>query len=374
MQDEKKNSQLKRSLGGIFALQHVMDYEQGIDEAVEVLTKRLATDHEVELFRVLQQFQASFLMKAAFGEETSFLEKNEDVSTLCFQSRNQHWVRWQGLPILEHFIYKTWFFKQFAKVSRPPPWIAIGLQKLLSRKDSDSDSAPARDLLSKYIEASLKHGEMMDNENLMRMISSTISAGFDTTAMTMTTMLFFMMKEPLIYRSLQREIEDAVSSKASTNLTFAETGKLRYLDAVMKEAMRCWPVLTLPLERCVPSDGAMICEKFLPGGTYVGCHPVVVHHDRHCFGDDVDRFNPSRWLTSDASKVAAMERASLGFGSGKRICLGRHLAELEIKKAIPTLLLKFKVSLFHLSCALRMINQLIILGVLGQTFRRKCKA
>jgi cytochrome P450 len=69
-----------------------------------------------------------------------------------------------------------------------------------------------------------------------------------------------------------------------------------------------------------------------------------VHHDRDCFGEDADIFRPERWLTDDTERVIAMERASLGFGSGKRVCLGRHIAELEIKKVIPTLLLRFKVS------------------------------
>jgi cytochrome P450 len=38
-----------------------------------------------------------------------------------------------------------------------------------------------------------------------------------------------------------------------------------------------------------------------------------------------------------------MERTMLAFGAGKRVCLGRHIAELEMKKVIPRLLLEFDV-------------------------------
>jgi cytochrome P450 len=110
--------------------------------------------------------------------------------------------------------------------------------------------------------------------------------------------------------------------------------------------MRCYPFLALVLERVVPDGGASITGTWLPGGTVVGCHPSIVHQDRDCFGDEPEKFRPERWLVDEKKKIA-MERASLGFGSGNRICLGRHLAELEMKKIVPSLLMKFQV-IIHL--------------------------
>ena len=343
MQDEKKNSQLKRALGGAFAQHHVLEYEQDVDETIAALIKRLLKTPTVSLFEVLQQYQADFLMKVAFGEDTAFLEKDEDVTKLSFQNRFQHWVRWQGFPVLEHWIYKTPLSRVFFGSSQPPLWAQMALEKLQRRKARGLTQI-SQDLLSKYIIAGEKHDDMMDADNLMRAISSTISAGFDTTAFTMTTMLYFLTQSPQAYGALLQELEEAANrGDLGPSPKYEETYKLPYLDAVMREAMRCFPFLTLPLERCVPPAGIMVCGLWLPGGTYVGCHPTVIHHDRTCFGPDADRFRPERWLTGNAKTRAAMERASLGFGSGKRICLGRHLAELEIKKAIPALLLKFKV-------------------------------
>jgi hypothetical protein len=58
----------------------------------------------------------------------------------------------------------------------------------------------------------------------------------------------------------------------------------------------------------------------------------------------VDTFRPERWLSEDAEERLALMRGLLGFGAGNRICLGRHLAELEMKKVLPSLLLRFDVS------------------------------
>lgn len=48
-----------------------------------------------------------------------------------------------------------------------------------------------------------------------------------------------------------------------------------------------------------------------------------------------------------------MERGSLGFGSGKRVCLGRHIAEMEVKKIVPALLHTFDIVLEDESASLK---------------------
>jgi len=86
----------------------------------------------------------------------------------------------------------------------------------------------------------------------------------------------------------------------------------------------------------------------------VGCAAYVVHRAREVFGEDADEFRPERYMDlrreadTDAeeatSKVHAMERANLAWGLGHRVCLGRHVAELEMKLTVATLLLQFDVS------------------------------
>ena len=281
----------------------------------------------------------------AFSENPNYLNNGEDVFAMSFQGRFKHWMQWQALPTLEHLIFKPPCLGNFMK-SSVPIWAQLARQKLQTRlATAKSASGRQADLLQKYIDAGEKHKDTVNPEIVQRMVSSTISAGFDTTAFTMTTIIYYLLKNPQTFTKLQQELEDAVAcGQLSNPPTYLEAEKLKYLTAVMKEAMRCYPFLAVLLERIVPVGGATIAGTWLPGGTVVACHPTIVHHDRDCFGKDADNFRPERWLTDDTERVIAMERASLGFGSGKRVCLGRHIAELEIKKVIPALLLKFKVS------------------------------
>lgn len=76
----------------------------------------------------------------------------------------------------------------------------------------------------------------------------------------------------------------------------------------MKEAMRCCPGVSFPLERLVPEGGAEICGVHLREGTIVGMNPAVIHRDQSIFGEDAETFNPERWLGSDEAHIKNMDR------------------------------------------------------------------
>lgn len=79
----------------------------------------------------------------------------------------------------------------------------------------------------------------------------------------------------------------------------------------MKEAMRCHPGVSFPLERVVPEGGTNLCGVHLDAGTIVGINPAVLHHDKTIFGDDAACFRPERWTESDEEHVKAMDRCNM---------------------------------------------------------------
>lgn len=49
-------------------------------------------------------------------------------------------------------------------------------------------------------------------------------------------------------------------------------------------------------------------------------------------------------MEADEQHWQVMEKASFAFLHGKRMCIGRHLAWIKMKKVVATLILSFKVS------------------------------
>lgn len=76
----------------------------------------------------------------------------------------------------------------------------------------------------------------------------------------------------------------------------------------MKEAMRCHPGVSFPLERVVPDGGSTICGTYLKAGTIVGINPAVIHHDKTIYGEDAAKFRPERWIDSSEERLKIMDR------------------------------------------------------------------
>jgi hypothetical protein len=50
-----------------------------------------------------------------------------------------------------------------------------------------------------------------------------------------------------------------------------------------------------------------------------------------------------RWLDKSEGQLQLMDREHLGFGKGIRLCLGQHIAGMQLKKFIPMLVMRFRV-------------------------------
>ncbi|KAL4896553.1 cytochrome P450 [Aspergillus ambiguus] len=175
---------------------------------------------------------------------------------------------------------------------------------------------------------------------------STIGAGADTTAGTLTYTLYFLSKHPSAETKLRLEIEEQVrAGNLSHPPKWAEVSNMPYLDAVLKESIRLLPVASWGLDRVVPPAGAMIAGRFIPGGTVVGCQIDAIHLDESVYGKDSTAYRPERWIEADEHQRRIMDRSFLGFSAGKRVCTGIHIAWLEMKKTLPLLLMNFDVSI-----------------------------
>lgn len=137
--------------------------------------------------------------------------------------------------------------------------------------------------------------------------------------------------------------DEVLAAQLSDPPKWEEVRSLPYLEAVIKEAMRLLPVSQWDHSRVVPPGGATVAGYFVPEGTTVQCHIDSVHRSAEVFGAEPDVYNPERWTTASEAMKLRMEGAMLGFGAGKRMCLGRHIAWLEMKKLIPLLTMHLDV-------------------------------
>lgn len=219
------------------------------------------------------------------------------------------------------------------------------------------------DLLSKFLSAQASRPAFMSDALVQTMAVSMAFAGSETTAISLSAVFYYLLRNPRCLEKLRDEIDEAArrgkfSDGEEGVVTFAEAQGLVYLDACVKEAFRVHPAAGLPLERIVPEEGAEIAGRFVKGGTIVGCSAWVIHRNKEVFGEDVDVYRPERWLVGEGRedkevdkeaeqrRIRAMDGCMIQFGMGARTCIGKNISLLEIYKLVPSLLRRFEVSSF----------------------------
>ncbi|KAE8349885.1 cytochrome P450 [Aspergillus coremiiformis] len=152
---------------------------------------------------------------------------------------------------------------------------------------------------------------------------SFIVAGSDTTANTLTYLVWAVCQDPQIRQQLADEL-----AKIPDDFTDDDLRPLPYLNQVINEALRLYPAVPSALPRTVPSKGATMGGYWIPGGSTVSTQLHSLHRDPIAFPEP-ERFEPSRW----AAPTKEMKDAFMPFGAGSRNCIGLHLAKIELRLA-----------------------------------------
>ncbi|XP_043922188.1 1,25-dihydroxyvitamin D(3) 24-hydroxylase, mitochondrial-like [Protopterus annectens] len=150
--------------------------------------------------------------------------------------------------------------------------------------------------------------------------------GVETTANTLLWALFNLSRNQNVQEKLNKEIQSVIP--CGQGATAEMVRKMPYLKACLKESLRLTPTVpftsrTLDKETVV--GGYLIPEKTI---IMINFHPM--HWNEDIFSD-AKKFKPERWL-EEKHKINPF--AFLPFGFGKRICIGRRLAELQLHLAL----------------------------------------
>jgi benzoate 4-monooxygenase len=160
-----------------------------------------------------------------------------------------------------------------------------------------------KDILARLIEArDPETGEPLEEAELQTEAWSNIVTGSDTTATSLTSIMFRVMKNPCIYDRLVTKIRTQFPPHSNEIPTYAQTNRLQYLQACIKEALRVLLAIGRPLPRIVPAEGKMLAGEMFPEGVIVGIPAWTLHRDKKVWGEDVDVYRPERWLEGNGAK------------------------------------------------------------------------
>lgn len=150
----------------------------------------------------------------------------------------------------------------------PANYLNDRIQGFMDRRQAQpGPKGDVSDFLTKLIDAHHQSPGRFTELHILLGCSSNVIAGSDTTSIALSSTIFHLFREPSTLAKLREELNKATAAgKVSVPIKFSESLELKYLQAVVKEALRINPSTGFPMGRVVPPGGAVICDAYFPPG------------------------------------------------------------------------------------------------------------
>ncbi|QRW18698.1 cytochrome P450 family protein [Rhizoctonia solani] len=242
--------------------------------------------------------------------------------------------------------------------------IYVKKKESLANGTLDSEIAAGNDIISMLLKQNkvVSPEEQMTEEEIISQVNGLVFAGHDTTSGALARTLHLLAQEPNVQEQLRAEIREA-HSLYGKDLDYDQLNSLKYLDAVCRESLRLWsPSQTLervamkdwslPLQYPIKSkDGKKtVTNIHVPKGTHIYLSIGSANRDKKTWGEDAEKFNPSRWLqplplSVGESKIPGVFSNLMTFSGGPRSCIGFKFSQLEMKIVLSSLISTFNFEL-----------------------------
>lgn len=145
----------------------------------------------------------------------------------------------------------------------------IAAREIMARREEKhvEEAKEEQDILSKLFDMQKKKGNQLSDDDVLSMATSNVFAGSDTTAISIRSIIYHLLRTPACLRKLRDEIEDRKrQGRFSDPVTLDQANDMPYLQACMWEGLRLHPAVGMTLPRVVPKGGIVIDGCFLPEG------------------------------------------------------------------------------------------------------------
>ncbi|KAH7446249.1 hypothetical protein KP509_01G047100 [Ceratopteris richardii] len=214
-------------------------------------------------------------------------------------------------------------------------------------------NAKADDLLSRFMQYNEADYQKTYNERELRdFIVNFKVAGRDTTAIALSWFIYCICKHPHVAEKIRRETAEFLSLENDHNMEVEEMAnkldyeclaRMNYLHSPLSETLRLYPP--------VPRDGKTVLkDDVLPDGTYVkrGAQisyvPYSMGRMEFLWSRDALEYKPARWLKHGAFQPESPFKFT-AFQAGRRMCLGKDYAYVQMKMTASLLLHFFRFDL-----------------------------
>ncbi|KAG8389250.1 hypothetical protein BUALT_Bualt02G0209300 [Buddleja alternifolia] len=316
-------------------VENVVDSELS-DRLIPILNRAAAEKTVIDFQDILQRFAFDNVCKIAFGYDPAYLSPSlpPEKFAVAFDKAVK-----LSTERFTSFIPNFWKIKKALDVgSEKQLRIAVNqvrefAKEIIREKKQEEIDRKSVDLLSRFLSSG--HS---DEDFVADIVISFILAGRDSTSAALTWFFWLLSNNPEVENEIIKEINEK-----------SEVKEMIYIHASLCETMRLYP--PVPIDIKAASD-----DDVLPDGTVVKkgmrvtYHPYAMGRVEKVWGKDWPEFRPARWLRREAAEeekwstfVNRDQYTYPVFQAGPRICLGKEMAFMQMKRLVAGVVRRFKV-------------------------------
>lgn len=335
-------------------IETVVDSELS-DRLIPILSHAAKNQTVLDLQDILQRFAFDNICKIAFGYDPEYLSPSLPQAKLA--------VAFEDAAMISSMRFRT-FFPILWKTRR---LLNIGSEKKLKEAVLEirefasflvrqkkqgivkNSSMETEDLLSRFLKSG--HSE---EKFVTDIVISFILAGRDTTSSALTWFFWLLHKNKRVEEEIMREIKNTGNQsrkKTEHSSVFDEVKEMIFTHAALCESMRLYPPVPADSKEAMDND---VLPNGLPvkKGTRVTYHPYAMGRVEKIWGPHWAEYRPERWLEGEENenggdkrwKFVARDPYSYPvFQAGPRVCLGKEMAFLQMKRVVAGILGRFRV-------------------------------
>lgn len=317
----------------------VENIESHIDEMIRLLYSYAGKNEAVDGVVVFRLLALDIVTDVLWGETDTLLSKDVGNDVPDFLRRFHAFSTWNATKSFipgADLLVAAFGSRKWKQLRNDCNDMDVTAREAMARwQESKGSRNRDKDVLSMLQSMNSTAAPAVPLEDVPAYMVEMLAAGSSTTSHTATFACWMLTRHPEAQNRLRKELKEAFPDK--NNLEIKKTLTLPYLDGVIRETMRMFPMIPGPLERHlgkpIKVDGLEV-----PRGVIASTGAYNQGRLTEVFPEP-ETWDPARWI--DASE--RMKTNWIPFGTGCRACPGANLAMTELKYMIGKILRLFEV-------------------------------
>ncbi|XP_022123240.2 cytochrome P450 4C1-like [Pieris rapae] len=280
---------------------------------------------------------------------TQYVKATEQIFNVFVERFQKFWLhndyiyQWSGLRKKQDSLLEILHNMSYTVLQKRK---ADYLKRLETGQVEEKTGTKFKPFMDLLLELAVEKGAFNDRE-IQEHVDTMIVGGHDTSASVLMFTLLLIGSHPDVQDKIVEEIKD-VFGDDDRDVTKHDLSQLIYLEAVIKESMRIYPIVPVTA-RVLDRDLKLKTYTLSKGRT---CFMFVYGIHRHpMWGEDREEFKPERWL--DPARLPECPTAFAAFNMGRRICIGKSYAYMSMKTTLAHLMRHYKVKGDHTKLTLK---------------------